>query len=309
MNSEEFEHKIEEFLLNINVEKNVADNTYRAYKSDLKQFREFWQTINKQESIAFPLKSAITRFLVKLYHKKISKSSIARKLSCFQSFENFLAKQGIKLNLKLQRPRLDKKLPIYLTIQEVFHLLDTVHNAELPSGSPWRDKAIFELLYATGVRCSELISIKMSDINFHQKTILILGKGRKERIVLFGSKAHDRLLDYLQYERPLVKENSEPLFLNCRHQKLTSRSVQRIVEMFRKFLKIERKITPHKLRHSFATHLLSQGADLRMVQELLGHKTLSSTQRYTHVSSQQLIDLCNNIHPMSKPPKKEEEKS
>lgn len=301
MNLTEFQEKVKEFLLNIHVEKNVSDNTYRAYKNDLEQLITFWNLIAQQapaKNIA--LKPVVTRFLVAMYHKKISKSSIARKLSCLQSFENFVARQGVVLDLQLQRPRLDKKLPIYLTIQEVFHLLDSVNNVDLASRSPWRDKAIFELLYATGVRCSELTGIKISDIDFNQKTIIITGKGRKERLVLFGSKAHQRLIDYLRCERSAVKDKHEYLFLNCRNQRLTSRSVQRIVEMFRKFLKIERKITPHKIRHSFATHLLNKGADLRSVQELLGHKTLSSTQRYIHVSAQQLIELCNALHPMNK---------
>src|ERR1700761_2965969 len=127
MTFEEFESKTEEFLRTILVEKNVAINTYRAYKSDLAQFVAFWRTLMGADKPLLGLKTVITRFLVFLYHKKINKSSIARKLSCFQSFENFVAKQGLILNLKLQRPRLDKKLPIYLSVQEIFHILDTVH--------------------------------------------------------------------------------------------------------------------------------------------------------------------------------------
>jgi site-specific recombinase XerD len=299
MTLDEFERTKKEFLLNIQVERNVADNTYRAYKGDLDQFTAFWKKIQAQQTIEIPLHQAISRFLVVLYHKKISKSSIARKLSSFQSFEHFMAAKGVELSLKLQRPRLDKKLPIYLSIPEVFHLLDTVQNADLPSRSPFRDKAIFELLYATGVRCSELISINIGDINFDQKIITIFGKGRKERLVLFGSKAYERIVQYLSYERPMIRDKKEPLFLNCHNERLTSRSVQRIVQMFRQFLRIERKITPHKLRHSFATHLLNQGAGLRVVQELLGHKTLSSTQQYAHVSSRQLIDQCRALHPLN----------
>lgn len=295
----EFRHKKAEFLTHIDVEKNLAENTYRAYESDLEQFYQFWEKINTEHTLEIPLRTALERFLIMLYHKKIDKNSIARKLSCFQSFEKYLLKQGITLNLKLTRPRLEKKLPLYLSVDEIFHLLDTVKNEELPTKRPYRDKAIFELLYATGVRCSELVNIKISNIDFEQKTIKILGKGKKERIVLFGSKAQATLLLYLNHERSSEQANNNSyLFLNNHDGQLTSRSVQRIFEMFRKFLKIERKITPHKIRHSFATHLLNQGTDLRIVQELLGHTSITSTVKYTHVTSAELIEMCDTIHPI-----------
>ena len=166
-----------------------------------------------------------------------------------------------------------------------------------------RDKAILELLYATGIRCSELVNICFNDINLEEKTIRIFGKGRKERIVLFGNKAKKQLVRYITAERETVAHKDEAVFLNFRGGQLSSRSVQRIIEMFRKFLQLERPITPHKLRHSFATHLLNQGADLRMVQELLGHQTLASTEKYTHVSLQVLSKMCDEVHPMRAPKK------
>jgi len=293
----DFLDKKQEFLIHIDVEKNLSQNTFRAYESDLDQFYLFWDNINSQSDKEIPLRRALERFLIKLYHKKIDKSTIARKLSCFQSFEKYVLSRGIELGLKLTRPRLDKKLPLYLSVDEIIHLLDTIKNDVLPTKSPLRDKAIFELLYATGVRCSELISIKIDEIDFEQKIIRILGKGKKERIVLFGSKALQKLKDYLEFERQTTKD-CPYLFLNNRNEQLTSRSVQRIFEMFRKFLKIERKITPHKIRHSFATHLLNQGADLRIVQELLGHKTIASTEKYTHVTALELIEMCDTLHPV-----------
>ena len=207
--------------------------------------------------------------------------------------------QGIKLDLKLTRPRLDKKLPIYLSVDEVFHLLDSVQDHELPSQRPLRDKAIFELMYATGIRCSELVNIKLSDIDLDNKTIRIIGKGNKERIVLFGNKAKERLVTYITSERSESQHTDTHLFLNQWGTALTSRSIQRIIVMFRQFLKVERAITPHKIRHSFATHLLSQGVDLRIIQELLGHKTVASTERYTHVSIERLANLCDTIHPIN----------
>jgi integrase/recombinase XerC len=297
---EQFNEKKDEFLIFIDIEKNLSEHTQRAYKNDLEQFITFWNQITEKYKQDIPLKDAIGKFLVFMFHNKIDKSSIARKISCFKSFEKFLNNQSLKLNLNLLRPKLDKKLPIYLTIDEIFNLLDTITDEQLPTSYPLRDKAIFELLYATGVRCSELVNIRLCDVDFENKLIRVMGKGKRERLVLFGQKAKDRLVDYVNNER--CKNNTDleqKFFLNNRDEGLTSRSVQRIIEMFRKFLKIERKITPHKLRHSFATHMLNQGVDLRIVQELLGHKTLSSTEKYTHVTTTELADLCDNLHPFN----------
>ena len=301
-----FIEKKQEFLTHITVEKNLSEHTLRAYESDLDQFVDFWNHLGSDDKKHLPLRQVIERYLVSLFYKKIDKSTIARKFSCFKSFEKFLQTQGITLNLNLKRPRLEKKLPLYLSVDEIFHILDTVQDNELPTRYPVRDKAIFELLYATGIRCSELTNITLCDIDINEKIIRIMGKGKKERIVLFGQKAREKILEYLEKERPTIHSSNERLFLNYRSEPLTSRSVQRIFEMFRKFLKIERAITPHKIRHSFATHLLNQGVDLRVVQELLGHKTLASTEKYTHVSLEDLADLCETKHPFNTMiPKKE----
>lgn len=300
----EFNEKMSAFLTHITVEKNLSSNTHRAYATDLQQFADFWLRINTTEKIELPLRPTIERFLVSLYHKKIDKSSIARKLSCFKSFEKFMRSQGVVLSLNLTRPRLDKKLPVYLSVDELFHLLDQVKEEDLPSRKPLRDKAILELLYATGIRCSELVSIRIGDIDMQNKIIRITGKGRKERLVLFGEKAKAKLIAYVTHERPAAQSHNEPLFVNKSNEKITTRSIQRILEMFRKFLKVKRAITPHKIRHSFATHLLNQGVDLRIVQELLGHQTLSSTEKYTHVSSAQLAQMCDNLHPLNTMDKK-----
>lgn len=187
-----------------------------------------------------------------------------------------------------------------MSVDEIFHLLDTVKDEDLPSKFPIRDKALFELLYATGMRCAELVSIRFKDIDMNEKTIRILGKGRKERFVLFGEKAKKKLLEYLEKERPRSHSESEHLFVNSRNDPLVTRSVQKIIEMFRAFLHIKRQITPHKIRHSFATHMLNQGTDLRIVQELLGHKSLSSTEKYTHVSLDDLTRICDTTHPLNK---------
>lgn len=296
----EFKEKEIEFLVYIDVEKNLSENTKKAYKNDLGQFIRFWEEISQKDKNEIPIRQAIERFLVFMFHKKIDKSSIARKISCFRSIERFLfSSAGIKLNFNLLRPKLNKKLPIYLTIDEISHLLDNIKNEDLPTKKPLRDKTIFELLYATGVRCSELVNIKLNDIDFENKLIRVYGKGRKERLVLFGDKAKTKLIEYINEERQASEDLNEALFHNNRNEILTSRSIQRIIEMFRKFLQIERKITPHKLRHSFATHMLNQGVDLRIVQELLGHKTLSSTEKYTHVTMTELSKVCDDLHPIN----------
>ena len=308
MKLKEFREKKEEFLTYINVERNLAQNTQRAYACDLNQFIDFWQQMSKEEQKLLSLRQIIERFLVSLFYKKIDKASIARKFSCFTSFEKYLRTQGTELGLQLTRPRLDKKLPMYLSVDEITHLLDGVKAEELPSKRPLRDKAVFEILYATGIRCSELINIKIEDIDWENKTIRIFGKGRTERIVLFGTKAKKQLKKYLEEERIEPQSQHEKVFLNYRDEPLTSRSVQRIIEMFRTFLKVGRNVTPHKIRHSFATHMLNRGVDLRVVQELLGHKALSSTEKYTHISLQELSKTCEESHPMNKLMKKKYDK-
>jgi len=299
MNRADFVRYQEAFIAYLKMERNVSEHTIRAYQGDLNQFIAFWLSLSEYDASHLDVRQIIERYLVALFYKKISKSSIARKFSCFTSFEKFLESQGVELKLQLKRPRLDKKLPIYFSVDEICHLLDSIKNEDLPTRYPIRDKAIFELLYATGVRCSELVTISVCDVDMNEKMIRIMGKGKKERVVLFGAKAYEKIIEYYKYERPVIYSTEEPLFMNYRYNRLTSRSVQRIIKMFRSFLKIERPLTPHKLRHSFATHLLNQGADLRAVQELLGHKTLSSTEKYTHVSLEGLAALCEKIHPIN----------
>ena len=298
LNLKNFVQKSTEFLTFLEIEKNLSIHTQRAYRSDLAQFAEFWERINTKEKNDLELPRIIERYLVLMYNQKISKATIARKISCLKSFQRFLKNQGFDLNVHLTRPKMSKKLPVYLSVDEISLLLDSLKPENLPTRRPLRDMAIMELLYATGVRCSELVNICFSDLDFNQKTIRILGKGNKERIVLFGNKAKDKLTKYIEKERPAVHNLHEKLFLNPAREPITVRTVQRIVEMFRKFLKIGRPITPHKIRHSFATHMLNQGVPLRVVQELLGHKSLSSTEIYTHVTTTELSELCNTLHPI-----------
>lgn len=297
MELENFLRHTKDFLSYLEVEKNVSNNTLRSYKSDIEVLVTFWQTINKNESIE--LRRALERYFVALFHKKIDNHSIARKMSCFKSFERFLRTKGIELKLKLKRPRVHKKLPTYLSVEEMTYLLDEVPRQGLPSKLPLRDVAVLELLYASGIRCAELCAITLQDIDLEQKVIRIKGKGRKERFALFGKKAQERIKNYLTHERMPTKNLNAPLFITSRNEPFHPRCVQRIMDMFQQFLKDGKILTPHKVRHSFATHLLNQGADLRTVQELLGHKTLATTEKYTHVTSAQLVSMCDELHPLS----------
>ena len=256
-----------DFLVYVQVERNLTQNTYKSYSSDLHQFFSFWEKINFESEHPISIKTALERFLIHLFHKKTQKSSIARKMSCFTSFERFLKASGISIDLRLTRPTIEKKLPTYLTVDEIFYLLDTVQDSDLPSSRPIRDKAIFETFYATGIRCAELTEIKIEDINFDEKTILITGKGRKQRYVLFGEKAKTKILQYIHEERIYNDRGDSTLFLNHKGTGLTSRSIQKTFTMFSKFLTVRKHLSPHKIRHSFATHLLNAGQTAAKTQQ------------------------------------------
>lgn len=299
MQLSEFKERSREFIIYLDVQRGLSRNTVHSYDLDLGQLIAFWQTQAIHE-YDITLKTILNKFLVQLYHQQVQKSSIARKISCLKSFEKFCSMQGLRLDLQLKRPKIDKKLPIYLSTDEMFHLLDNVKPSDLGSQHPLRDIAILELLYATGIRCSELINISLTDIDTQEKTIRIVGKGNRERLALFDERAANKVQQYLETERPQIAGSHNFLFLNNRGTKLSSRAIQRTLELFRQFLKIKRPITPHKIRHTFATHLLNQGVDLRIVQELLGHRSLASTEKYTHVSMQRLTELCKKLHPINR---------
>lgn len=281
MNFEKFCTYMETFLTHIKTEKNLSSHTYRAYEGDLRQLISFWDTIQQRESNNYTLSSILERYFAMLYHKKIDSSSIARKISCLNSYEKFLNKQyALQLDLQLTRPRVAQKLPTSLPIHTILEMLDTVPLEKIPTQFPLRDIAIFELFSATGIRCSELVALKIKDTNILEKKIIIHGKNN--RVISFGASCEKKLLRYLSHERPAIKHPSEYLFLNYRHEPLTTRSIQRIFTMFRDWLQIDHPLTPHIVRHSFATHLVHQGTDVKQVQELLGHKTIASAEKYTH---------------------------
>ena len=298
MDLNDFQEKVNDFIDFMQVEKNASSHTVRAYKSDLSQIAKFWKRTDTEKSDIYRL---FCRYVNYLYFKKISKSSLSRKLSCIRMFISFLKNYGISLSITIKSPVVDKKLPNFLTVDEIFGLLDRIQYSDLPTKFPDRDRAVFELLYATGVRCFELVNIKLQDIDFDGKKIEIRGKGSKYRIVLFGEKAKKAIIGYLKAERNIILDGAENdfLILNSGGKRISTRSIQRICSMFEKFLQVGRRITPHSLRHSFATHLLSSGVDLRIIQELLGHRMLSTTEVYTHISRRELSDVLKNHHPIN----------
>ena len=285
---------IEQFMDFLRVEQGVSPHTLRAYAKDLSELSDFLKKKPKEID-----NLDIRSLLASLHHKKLKKSSISRKLATIRSFFKYLHREGyVKKNpAKLvSSPKVPKTLPKFLSIDEVFLLMET------PVGEtfkPARDKAIMELLYSSGLRVSELTSLDISDLDIKEALIRVKGKGRKERIVPIGSKAMEAIQNYLP-ERISLRKKSPALFLNNRGGRLTQRSVRRILVQYSRMISLKGNLSPHTLRHTFATHLLHEGADLRSIQELLGHSSLSTTQKYTHVDIGYLTEVYDKAHPMVK---------
>lgn len=236
-----------------------------------------------------------------LHNQKIEKSSISRKISALRSFCKFLLREGVLAQnpAKLVKlPKIPKKIPSHLTVEDCAKLIESPNLSTLLGK---RDRAILELLYACGIRVSELSGLNLEDINFKENMVLVKGKGMKERLVPFGRYCHQALLAYLEV-RPQTfvsrfQKSGEAVFLNHLGTRITTRSIGRLVEKYVRSSGLAQKISPHGLRHSFATHLLNSGADLRSIQELLGHKQLSTTQKYTHLSIGHLMEQYDKAHP------------
>lgn len=284
----EYIGKFMEYLNN----KNYSEHTTNSYKKDLDFFIEFLKE-EKVNVINVDYK-LLRKYLTVLYEKNYSKKTIARHISTLKSFYKYLTKiKKIDVNpmLLIKTPKLDKKLPKFLNYDDLEKILS------IPDTTTFlgkRDALILELLYSTGVRVSELIAIKIPDINFYDHTIFILGKGNKERYVMFGSKALDKINDYLN-ERKNIQ--TDYLIVNRYGNPITDRGIRKIMDMILKKASLSYKISPHTLRHTFATHMLDSGADIEIVKELLGHESLSTTQIYTHVTSESLKRVYDNTHP------------
>jgi integrase/recombinase XerC len=285
---------IEQFYNSLKAEKDASPHTLRAYSKDLEEFLQF---IDKKPADADNLD--IRSFLAALHYRKLKKSSISRKLATIRSFFKFLHREGVvkKNPAKLvASPKVPKSLPRFLTVDETFALM------EAPKGDTFhaaRDKAILELLYSSGLRVSELTALDVNDLDMKESLVRVRGKGKKERIIPVGSKAIEALKNYLP-ERILIKKKSQASFLNNRGGRLTQRTVRRIVVKYGRIIALKGCLSPHTLRHTFATHLLHSGADLRSIQELLGHLSLSTTQKYTHVDIAHLMDVYDKAHPLAK---------
>src|SRR5512147_2112041 len=285
-----------DFMAYLRNERNVSPNTERNYLSDLEQFTDFLGD-GELTGVDHRLLRSFIGHLVTL---KVKKSSIARKLSAIRSFYRYLNKKGVITGNPARlvaTPRREKRLPAVLTADDAQRLL-SVPGMDNDDNTELRDRAVLETLYSTGIRAAELIGMNRDDINREDRLIRIRGKGRKERIVPVGRTALGSLDAYLAQK----KEGAEnpAVFTGPTGNRLTVRTVQRILENSRKKLGLAQKASPHTLRHSFATHLLEAGADLRAIQELLGHASLSTTQRYTHVNLDSLMEAYDKAHPRAR---------
>ncbi|MCU0251955.1 MAG: tyrosine recombinase XerC [Vicinamibacterales bacterium] len=318
------------FLAYLRGNRGASPHTVRAYESDITQFLAFLPLHNGRPRDGQRPEDcdvgAIRSFLAELYRTHRSRKTSARKLASVRAFVRYLHREGLiegDPGALVATPRIEEKLPAHLEIDEMSRLLDTPDLAA-PLGR--RDRAILELLYASGLRLSELVGLDLDHVNLSGRMVRVLGKGGKERVVPFNTSAERALRAYLkdrpEIEREALRQRqgparpaprdaparpaprrsavSGPLFLNFRGGRLTGRSVDRLLRRYVSMCSARFGISPHALRHSFATHLLERGADLRSIQELLGHAQLSTTQRYTHVSAAQLIDVYRKAHPHAK---------
>jgi len=284
---------IDKFINYLKIERDVSGHTITNYKIDLKVFLLFLG----EAGIDSVDHLALRRFLAELRGKNYAKRTIARKLASLRSFFKFLYREGhIKSNpiTAISSPKLDKKLPKFLDVGKVTKLILSP-DVKTPSGL--RDRAILETLYSCGIRVSELVGLDMEDVDFISGVIKVLGKGRKERMVPIGDMAISSIRKYTEGRRDESAKGRRAVFLNSRGGRLTDRSVRRVVDKHIHACSAGEKISPHSLRHSFATHLLDRGADLRSVQELLGHMNLSTTQIYTHVTMERLKNVYDKAHP------------
>ena len=299
------QHSLNQFFEHLTYERNMSPHTLRNYSSDLAQFKDFLCSIEKRDDVPI---SDIDRLTIREWmaslHNDHKKTSIARKLASLRTFFQFLVREGVvetnpaKL---VATPKIERKLPNHLSMEDAVRFIETPDtNTDLGR----RDRAIIEFLYATGIRVGELVSIDLKDIDFREKLVRVTGKRKKQRIVPFGEPAAEALVNYLEDSRgfflsqcPETERDIHALFLHRRGGRLTTRSVGRMIDKYIKLCADIHNISPHSLRHTFATHLLDSGADLRDIQELLGHARLSTTQIYTQVSMEKMIEVYDKSHP------------
>ncbi len=318
-----FKAYITEFLAHLTYERHLSEHTVKSYQSDLTQLQQFLatleQSLNPQtESLDVDVqqidKSLIHAFLGHLHAQQQQKSTIARKVAALKTFFAFLHKRGYLAHdpaRHLPTPRIPDRLPPVVSADDMAKLLETIQGVDVLTV---RDLAMLELLYATGIRASELTRLQVADLHLRERWLKVRGKGGKERVVIMGEPAVKALQHYLTRRLELVSSTvaaaqaqprQETVFLNYQGGALSTRSVRRIVKKYVQREHLDAGLSPHAFRHAFATHLLDAGADLRVIQELLGHENLSTTQRYTHVGIKQLITTYNRTHPKAKCEKEE----
>jgi integrase/recombinase XerC len=296
-----FDNEVQRFMLYLQLEKNASQHTITSYGADIASFLTFANQHHFEGSFQAVDHLLIRSYLADMKKSEYSRRTIARRIAALRSLFRFLCRESLlEINpfRAVHTPKLDKRLPEILDETELNELFSLSRQTALGL----RDSAILELLYATGVRISELVGLQMNDIDFDSRLILVYGKGSKERIVPVGRKAMSAMKEYLDRSRPqlytrLTDCSHQKLFVNSKGGPLTDRSVRRIFDKYVEMLALSKHVTPHTMRHSFATHLLDHGADLRFVQELLGHVSLSSTQIYTHVTKERLKAVYRQAHP------------
>ena len=305
---------LDTFVDFLSTEKGYSENTCRAYTNDLEDFIAYFLSNlalavtyedNDEKDVDIADVGSVSALMIRSYlgflHKQnIKKSSVARKLSAIRSFFKFLERHGVISEnpaISVITPKQDKPIPKYLTVDDMFRLLDSINTDKLTGK---RNRALLETMYSTGIRVSELVGLDAADIDFSGKTIRVTGKGNVERIVPIGQKSLDFITDYrksLHLQKAVSVDHKGALFQNKNGGRLTARSVARILDKTSREAGLAMPVAPHDLRHSFATHMLDAGLDLRAVQELLGHKQLSTTQKYTHVSIDRLMAVYDAAHP------------
>jgi integrase/recombinase XerC len=300
------EKAIQEFKNYLLVERNASPNTLDAYLNDITQFQVFLTDSGhavKSSSIQIETidRLAVRSYMGYLYEKKYSATTMRRKLSTLSSFFRFLCREEyVKNNVAktVPAPRIQNKLPAYFSVDDMFRLL------QLPQGEsflPVRDRALLELFYSCGLRISELVGLTLENTNLESRTVKVLGKGGKERLLPLGRQCVDALNTYLNSRMDKTqKSGTDQLFLNHRGAGITIRGVRKVVDKYIKQGNFAGGVSPHSIRHSFATHLLEGGADLRSIQELLGHSSLSTTQKYTHLTLDRLSETYDKAHPRAK---------
>lgn len=291
-------HALEDYFHYLQIERGLSQNTLQSYRRDLRQYKRFLKHEKKVSSWQSIDRSTITEFLLTLKEKGKSASTIARMISALRLFHQFLIREQIvnhDPSLHIETPKQARLLPQVLTANEIDILLDI--KVENPLDS--RNKAMLELMYATGLRVTELVELQVSDLHLSMGFVRCFGKGRKERIIPLGEFAIQALDDYVSDAREIVvnKETTETLFVNQHGKPITRQGFWKIIKEIAEEKGLKKPISPHMLRHSFATHLLENGADLRSVQEMLGHADISTTQIYTHITKTRLKDMYEQFHP------------